>query len=231
MVNSRNPIQIFIRDWTLWLLQLIPSCKHQLELGPKSAGPVRYTNPPDAGLPFLSKFLGGVIFPQTYCISLAGDSQVQFTDDAIFGNGKIKIKLFQLVVLLNSLDDLDTALLELLSIDKITDELSIDEATFFVPRTSLPTQKILAGDFDDRLFRTAADGEFAKSDLCLNRPEPRGYNETLMWKEMRGRRFVILRPDRFVFAACHTKLELELAAEQLGKFVSGGSLDDDNALA
>jgi hypothetical protein len=228
MVNSRNPIQIFIRDWVLWLIQLIPSWRHRLEQGPRSAGVTRYTNP-HGGLPFLSEFLGGVNFPQTYCISLGHDSQVQFTDDVIFrtGKSKTKTKLFQVVVLLNTLDDLSAATHELLGIDKITDEISIEESTFFIPRTSVATRKILADDLDARVFRTAEGREFAESDLCLNRPGPRGYDETLMWKEMKGRRFVILRPDRFVFAACRTRAELEIAVREISRFVSRGSLDGD----
>ena len=219
MVNSRNPIHIFLRDWTLWFLQLIPFSRHRLEMGPKSAGRVRYTH--FEGLPFLPEFLGGINFPQTYCVSLSKGGPVQFTDDSIFE--KSKRRLFHLVILLSSLDDWSNAMCEIADIHQITDELSVEEATFFVDRRSLPMLSTQRTNVDSRIFRTAAGEEFADSDLCLNRPVPRGYDETLMWREMKGSRFIILRPDRFVFAACRTKAELERAAGQLAQFVSGQS--------
>jgi hypothetical protein len=222
IVNSRNHIQILVRNWTLWLLQLIPAWKHRLELGPKGEGPVQYMHA--EGMPFIPELLGGSNFPQTYCVPLGNGSQVQFTDDAIFRDGKSK--LFQVVVLIDGLDDLSTAIDAVAGIGHLIDELSVEECTVFVPRHSLP---MLSGEgahtqLDNRLFRTATDGEFAKSNLCLNRAIPRGYDETLMWKGMKGSRFIILRPDRFVFAACRTKSELELAASILAQFISSGSL-------
>lgn len=217
MVSSRNPVQIFIRDWALWFIQLIPSLKHWLELGPRSEGPVRYTH--SAEMPFIPDLHGGISFPQTYCAVLQEGSLVQFTDDVIFGDGKKK--LFQIVVLLSCLDELGHASNEIDGIDRVSDELSPEEATFFVPRMSLldiSAKKGPCGNFNSRLFRTATDDEFAESNLCLKRPPPRGYNETLMWQSVSGARYVILRSDRFVFAACNTRLELEQAARKLAGF-------------
>lgn len=151
------------------------------------------------------------------------DERVRFTDDAIFGDEKRR--LFQLVVLLDVLEDVDDAVQELAGIDEITDEICIKEATFFIPRTSLeavPGKK--TGGIDARLFRTASGAEFEASELCLNRPSPRGYDETLMWKEMKGGKFIVLRADRFVFAACRTGEELVRAAERVGTFVESGEI-------
>ncbi|KAJ5174260.1 monooxygenase [Penicillium canariense] len=47
--------------------------------------------------------------------------------------------------------------------------------------------------------------------LCDSRPHPRGYDETLLWKSVGAKRYVILRFDRFVFVACEDKTELEKA--------------------
>jgi hypothetical protein len=44
-----------------------------------------------------------------------------------------------------------------------------------------------------------------------------GYDETLMWKSIGGTRYVVLRPDRFVFAVCNTETELAKAAACLAQ--------------
>lgn len=54
-----------------------------------------------------------------------------------------------------------------------------------------------------------------QSPLCLNRPEPRGYNEDLLWDSLSGKKYVILRADRFVFAACDSGDELKNVASRL----------------
>lgn len=68
LVSSTNPVQNFIRDWAIQVMQLIPLIRHQLELGPRSEGPVTYTH--WGGMPFLHYLLGGIAFPQTYCTEL-----------------------------------------------------------------------------------------------------------------------------------------------------------------
>ena len=147
---------------------------------------------------------GGLCFPQTYCVALQKGATVQFTDDVIFGD---KNSMFQIVVLLNSLNELETAILGLKGLNKDSKLLPPHNATFFVPRTSYKP-----GDFHDGLhqpvYRTATGDEFARSMLCNSRPIPRGYDETLMWKSVDGKRYVVLRPDRFVFAVCNTEAEL-----------------------
>lgn len=213
MVNSKNPLRIFIRNWAVWSAQLIPSWKRWLELGPRADGPIRYTHSP--GMPFLPEFGGGSAFPQTYCTALPEPSPVQFTDDVIFANGKCKI--FQIVVLLSRLDELKFAADDLNGIDRISDHLSPGEATFFILRKLLPESPNSERHegFDSILFRSATADEFAQSDLCFGRPRPREYNEALMWESVARKRYVILRPDRFVFAACDTKAELIQAARAL----------------
>ncbi|CAI7585491.1 unnamed protein product [Penicillium manginii] len=212
MVNGKNWSHNFLRDWGLWFIQLVPSWKHWLERGPRGIGPTQYTHTPE--MPFLPEFGGGVCFPQTYCISPRGGAEVQFTDDVIFFGKK---GIFQIVVLLDSLDEMDSAMRDLEGIK--TDEYLIrrDEATFFVPRVACESAP--AGRLDALvarpLFRTASSDEFFHSTLCNSRPEPRGYYESLIWDNMGGKRYVILRFDRFVFASCSSRTELEQVLGQL----------------
>ena len=165
-------------------------------------------------MPFLPEFQGGLAFCQTYCTDLSETGPVQFTDTAIFTEDKKSI--FQLVILLRNLDEWKSTANELEGIGQ-SDYLSPEEATIFVPRESVQS----LSDHRDwmssqpRVFRSASADEFAQSDLCHNRPAPRGYRETLMWEIMNGKRYVILRPDRFVFAACSTASELQRATKKL----------------
>ncbi|KAJ5976333.1 monooxygenase [Penicillium waksmanii] len=212
MVNGKNWSHIFLRNWGLWFMQLVPSWKHWLERGPRGTGPTRYRHTPE--MPFLPELGGGVSFPQSYCISLRDGSEVQFTDDVIFLG---KRGIFQIVVLLNTLDEVSSAIQDIEEIK--TDEflISPDEATFFLPRVACESAP--AGRLDAAaarpLFRTASSNEFAHSTLCNSRPEPRGYSESLMWDTIGGKRYVVLRLDRFVFATCNSKTELERVLGQL----------------
>ncbi|KAJ5365229.1 monooxygenase [Penicillium concentricum] len=211
MVNGKSLLHILIRNWGMWFLQLIPSWKHWLEQGPRGDGPTRYTH--SAGMPFMPEFDGGLCFPQTYCIALDPDANVQFTDDVIFRSGNV----FQLVVLLNGLHELDAALEDLDEIFQMG-LLSADDATFFVPRisnTNYAAHK--QADRWHRVFRTATGEEFAQSSLCADRPVPRGYDEDLMWKSVGAKRYVIVRMDRFVFAACNTKADLAKVTSSLAR--------------
>lgn len=216
MVNGKNWTQIFLRSWGLWFMQFVPSWKHWLERGPRGTRPTRYIHAPE--MPFLPELGGGVSFPQTYCISLGDGAEVQFTDDVIF-HGKRGI--FQIVVLLNTLDEMDAAVQEIEDIKAHEYLLSAAEATFFVPRVACESAP--AGRLDAAkarpLFRTASSTEFSHSTLCNSRPEPRGYNESLIWDTMGGARYVVLRLDRFVFATCNSKAELEQAFGQLSNLI------------
>ncbi|KAE8143797.1 hypothetical protein BDV38DRAFT_289648 [Aspergillus pseudotamarii] len=220
MVNTKNLLEGFIRDWSLWSIQLIPQWKHWLERGPRAEGPIEYSHRP--GLPFLPDLNGGVSFSQTYCVAISDTQEiVRFTDDAIFASSKTK--LFQIVVLLPNLRALKPALEDLGGMDQDgMSLLSSNEATIFVPRISVA--EFVDGQapetVTDRLYRSASAEEFSRSTLCQGRPTPRGYSEELMWQSVSGTRYIILRPDRFVFAACNTTAELDLAAKQLEKMFS-----------
>ncbi|KAL3460086.1 hypothetical protein BJX64DRAFT_263683 [Aspergillus heterothallicus] len=210
MVNTKNTLHGFFRDWALWGMQCIPSWKHWLELGPRAEGPIQYAHAP--GLPFLPDMSGGRCFAQTYCVAMSStESRVCFTDDAIFASSKTCP--FQVVVLLPDLNSLAPTLDELQQIEQVAPRLlDFSEATIFVPRKSVSAG---AKGPNGRLYRSATAEEFGRSKLCYGRPFPRGYNEDLMWQSMSGKRYVILRPDRFVFAACKSVSELGVAARRL----------------
>lgn len=215
LVSSSNPVQNFIRDWAFRVMQLIPPIKHQLELGPRSEGPVTYTH--SDGMPFLPYLHGGIAFPQTYCTELVElDIRVRFTDDVIFS--KEKTKLFQIVVLLNKPSQAIAAIEEMDGVDGLSDgHLSTKEATLLVQAKDCLPNNENTGFTGLSLFRTATAKEFEQSDLCVGRPAPHGYSDSQIWNIMKGKRFVIVRHDRFVYAACNTRAEMVEAAKSLGE--------------
>lgn len=189
----------------LWLIQLVPSGRHWLELGPRREGMTRYTW--QEGLPFLPSFSGGISLPQVYCAPIdlgSKDLQVAFTDDVIFRPGKEG--LFQVVVLLESLPDLDEARKALKKIEKLPDKYIIaSEATFIVQNSESRRYPDIGID----VFRLATAAEFCSSgSLCDGRPEPLYYDMYRMKRDLGGKRYVIVRPDCFVYAACDTPVDL-----------------------
>ncbi|KAJ5167113.1 uncharacterized protein N7482_005894 [Penicillium canariense] len=191
-----------------------PPIAHQLELGPRSEGPVRYTH--SDGMLFLPYLHGGIAFPQTYCTELGElDNRVRFTDDVIFS--KEKTKLFQIVVLLDKPSQAIAAIQAMKGIDGLSEgHLLTEEATLLVQSKNCLPNDESTGFASLSLFRTATAKEFEQSDLCVGRPEPHGYNDSQIWNVMKGKRFMIVRHDRFVYAACDTRAELVEAAKSLG---------------
>ncbi len=167
---------------------------------------------------FLASSGGGFTLPQVYCVRLGPGTakpSVEFTDDVIFASSKRK--LFQVVVLLESLDQYAQARDGLANLDELSNgELLASEATFIVHNMEL-RQRSTKGLVN--VYRVAAAQEFAAdSDLCGRRPSPLYYDELRMMREAKGMRFLILRPDWIVFAASATPRELERSAVALGAF-------------
>jgi hypothetical protein len=106
LVNERNSLKLFIRDWVLWLIQLVPSFKFKLEQIPLRPPQCTY----EPGMAFLPDLGGGASFPQIYCrpIPQTGKvvSDVIYSDDVIFAPEKRG--LFQLVVLVDSIAAIST---------------------------------------------------------------------------------------------------------------------------
>lgn len=202
---------MFLTEWALWILQLVPSWKQWLELGPRAAKPTVYKY--EDGMGFDAELHGGVQFPQSFCVSISGqpDTRVQFTDDVIFANGKVK--LFQIVALLSDIDQVSLAKEQISGLDKVCSQLSPAETTFFVRNHAMG--KKVSEERSENLFRIASAEEFSSSELCNGRQKPRLYDEDNMWALANGKRYVILRYDKFIFAACNNRAELEAATKKL----------------
>lgn len=225
-VCEGNRLKILFRDWYLWAIQLIPSWKHWLEMGQRRDGMVRYAY--EDGVAFLPRYGGGFCFPQVYCVSLAKQQrpespQVHFTDDVIFASHKRT--LFQIVVLCPSLAAARAAHKSLCSLDADSNgELSVAEATYIIQDLHVvPDSSSNEPPPSTSPFRIASADEFASSHLCIRRPKPVFYDPHHLWKEAGGKPFLILRPDRFVFAACKDAAELGVAAGELVRLVKGSS--------
>jgi len=79
------------------------------------------------------------------------------------------------------------------------------------------SQSDLAGNEGWTTARIASGEEFAQEEkLCNNRPVPMHYNPYRMREELRANaKFVLVRGDKFVFAACRDREELEDALRSL----------------
>ena len=212
-VTESNPIKIFLRTCYLFFLRLIPSWRRQLRLGRRKEGMVRYRHAP--GCPFMPEYNGGLCLPQVYCKAMfplpEGLGEIFFTDDVIFGGHKTG--LFQLLVYLRDLNEVALAREIISDVEDISrGEITAGDVTFLVEDLA---------DIDDdaevteqdmtSVFRLATAQEFAASALCHERPKPRFYDPYCLGKALDRNSFVIVRPDRFVFAACNTRHDLVIA--------------------
>ena len=207
-VTESDPLRIFVRDWSMWLYQLIPSWRRELEKGPRAQGMIRYKHQP--GMPFLSDGHGGLLLPQVYAWDFRSD-RVRFSDDLIFATEKKG--LFQLVLLPESLEEAR----DLLSAIKDMPQnrfFKADEASALIQncgvQQSSRTQQLTC--FGVEVARLATGEEFAAdSTLCRGRPAPKYYDPYRISKEVKGMKFVLVRPDRFIYMACATPQELKNA--------------------
>ncbi len=228
LTTARNPWKIFVRDWTLWLMQLVPSWRHQLQLGPRAHGMGRYKYA--SGMAFLPDMAGGGCFPQVYCRSIyhptKGDPPaVRFTDDVLL-NGSRANAILRLMVVADNMQQAEEAWSELniLDLEKSSSgELQAKSAMFLIHAPTLDIEQQNASKHipPESLYRIATAEEFAASELCRNRPYPTGYDMQRISKEVRGKKFVLLRPDRFVFAACNTGDELLAACSRISTTLLG----------
>jgi hypothetical protein len=178
-----------------------------LEKGPRWEGLIQYKW--QNGLPFLGDAYGGITLPQVYCSPVSSSLkhlEVSFTDDVIFR--KDKKGMFQLVVLLQSLGELEAARKALASLEKLSNHYVLpNEATFIVQASKL---NVVPTDIGNNVFRLATADEFASIEsLCSGRPVPQYYDMYRMRKELHSKSFAIVRPDRFLYAACDTAEQLQ----------------------
>jgi hypothetical protein len=212
----------------MWLVQLYPPWKRQLEQGARRYGMTQYAYKP--GMPFVSGLAGGKLLPQVYCTPLSAaeksatkKDKIMFTDDTIFASDKAG--LLQLVVL-SSHVDIPIPWIELDNVETWSNGLiSGAHATVIVedPRASA-TGITLGLQAKERpgisIVRVATAEEFTNSELCNNRPQPQYYDEFRIGKEVAGARYIVVRKDRFIYAACASLGELKSALERLPSVLS-----------
>ncbi|KAJ6090284.1 hypothetical protein N7486_009099 [Penicillium sp. IBT 16267x] len=214
-VSESNPLKVLWRTVYFWFMHMVPSWRDDVRRGQRKDGMVRYENS-SGKLPFLSEYNGGVCLPQVYCKAAGNpNGDVLFTDDVIFGSQKQG--LLQLVVYLKDVNELPIAQKEVMDIDDHSNgEIQAIEATFLIEDSSSQLS-----DAAHNVFRLATGDEFKESPLCEGRPTPQFYDPLCLAKELMGRKFVIVRPDRFIFAACHSKEELWNATRSATMYLSG----------
>ncbi|KAL3447442.1 hypothetical protein BJX65DRAFT_97666 [Aspergillus insuetus] len=216
-VTEANPFKIFLRTCYLFILNLVPKWRHDLHLGRRKEGLVQYQY--QDGMPFVPQLNGGLCLPQVYCKSVArrGErggtlaAEVFFTDDILFRGDKTG--LLQLLVYLERGSELDAARRTVASAKKAASaggEICLEEATYIIEDTDTDMH---SGENDNStlssVYQLATADEFAASPLCEGRPQPRNYDALYLKKALRGAKYVLVRPDRFIFAACKTPQELE----------------------
>ncbi|KAH6667368.1 hypothetical protein B0J14DRAFT_177283 [Halenospora varia] len=214
LCNERSPVKIFLREWSLWSQQLIPSWRDWLELGQRQEGLTKYAWSP--GMSFLPELGGGKVFPQVFCLPCGSTAtKAVFTDDAIFGKGNTV--LFPLVILLRSESEMESARRDLADLKKEHQgELRVDEAIYFIDDPSFTACTQTSQGIAHRILHT----DLSNPSIWEGLPEPIGYDGSRMRREVEGR-YVILRPDRFIFAICNTSVELIHASRSLSEALSG----------
>lgn len=215
--TERNPVRRFVRDWLIWILRFFPAGRKLLE---QKRGLTEYRWTP--GMPFLPRLGGGKCFPQVFCTPLEEVESVKprFTDDVIFASNKTG--LFQLVVLLDRPEGFEGAMEELQNArDQLSDELQLDEGTYIITRSlQNKSRESDRRKVKEEVFRVFFQDEFT-SDTLDDYPGSQGYDGHLMSRESRGK-YVILRPDRFIFADCSGLEELLDASKSLNQMLRGG---------
>ena len=211
---------------------MIPSVRRQLELGSRGTALPQYTWSPGMNA-FLPDLGGGLFFPQVYCRAISGPSgeangQVLFTDDVIYAGPWTSV--LQLVVLVDRVEDIPGIEAELTKVDlsMLTHgELRAENHCFLVhdPNASLSGElenQLIKSRTRERVFRIATGSEFAKSKLCIDRPDPHGYDMFRIRDALKRRRFVVLRTDRFIALSTDSVLDLVKGCDRLFQMLGYG---------
>lgn len=154
-------------------------------------------------MPFIPELNDGLNIPQVYCRSMIGE--IHFTDDIFF---KPQDKgLFRMFVYLKHSTELQSVRDTLRNVEDWSEGELVGDKIPVIFEEMQPGK----GAIEDRnVYQLATGEELAWSPLCDRRPEPIGYDEYLLRDNIKGK-FVIMRPDRYTFAACNGKDELEKA--------------------
>ena len=194
----------------------------------------------EEGMASVKDACGGVCLGQAYCVRLGhggkagdgdtmvvdgdGDGKVMFTDDVIFAG--VKQGLFQIVVLLDSVSEIPSAREVLKDVDSVSEGfLRAAEATYITHdplAKASPSSETGTEEEPSYVVRLATAAEFTKSTLCKGRSAPSRYDANRMRNDVNGSKFVIVRPDRFVFAACREEAGLMRAVGMIKDVVGDG---------
>lgn len=223
-VTESSPLKIFIRNWSLWYMQLFPRWRHELRLGQRREGLIRYQF--SDGMAFIPSMNGGLCVPQVYCKSTGlNNNRIHFTDDVIFTSKK---GLFQILVYLKDSSELPSIFSDLSDVSEVSQQRIGQGDITCIVESDL--QRLLENSEDIcqyPVYTIATGAEFALSNLCINRPEPRYYDPHRLGRELKWHKYTILRPDRFVFASCSTKAELQRAVGALVSYLNGATCMHD----
>lgn len=172
-------------------------------------------------MPFLPNFLGGRCLPQVYCRPAGQlDGEVQFTDDVIFRK-KEPAPLLYLLVYLSNAEELPEAQKAVADVESISrGEVQASNVTFLLETDSGVGQNVSS---ISSAFTLATAAEFSRSPLCSRRPEPMYYDAGILGKTLEGRKYIILRADRFIYAACSTEEELRETLTQAAAYLQDPS--------
>lgn len=172
----------------------------------------------------MPEYHGGLCLPQVYCKAMfplpEGLGEVFFTDDVIFGAHKTG--LFQLLVYIGDLSQLTPARETVSDVEDISrGEITAGDVTFLVEDMTDIDDDAGVTEEMTSVFRLATAQEFAASALCHERPEPRFYDPYYLGKASDGNKFLIVRPDRFIFAACNSRQDLVKALVEMVAYLQG----------
>lgn len=187
------------------------------------------------GMPFMPEYLGGKSFPQVFSAPIDGPAPPipTFTDDTIFAPNKTGI--FQIVALLDSIDQFRSARADISHIQQPESLLILDpaEATYII-HGEVPsvrdTPALLGKEIpSENIIRVLGGDEYvaaghtaAALEKQFPRPEPLYYDPNRIRKDLGNDKvYVIVRWDRFVFAACRNAVELERAVSSLESTLEG----------
>lgn len=210
LFDEASPLKILWRDWMLWILQRTPIVKDQMHESGKVLPKYDYSE----GMAFFPYSQGGMMFSQVYLRTAEGT--VLFSDDMIFSLGKRS--LFQLVVLASSSSEVQELAEELRRV-RVAKQM-VEEASYVVQDLNVEPTKLEKKGL--KVARIASADEFNWSRLSEGRMPVLGYDPHLWRSQHAGRRYIVVRPDSFVFAACKDVMELANALRAVERIMDGG---------
>lgn len=186
-------------------------------------------------MPFLPQYGGGSSFPQVFAAPLnePAPSTPAFTDDAIFANGKRGI--FQIAVLLETAMQINVAQRELAEVISRNQTIIDTAETTYIIHSHLPVlvaaQRVPHTSNDSKnIVRVIDADEYINAGLINapssnRRPNPLYYDPNRIRRDLGKQiRYVVVRWDRIVFAACRDTQQLQQALDLIDSCLYGQEL-------